>query len=301
MRESDLRAREQEISDARGTAPPAGGRPHEQPAQAVAGALRVAVRRHRDAPQRRRRRERRRRHDEQRRHGAPDHRRHVGHRGRGRSRRDRHPARPDGTAGQSHDRRDPGQDLHGTRDRDRQQPDSGDRRADRRARTATNFKVVVTLDEQIPEVRPGFTCTAEITTATRAQGRGGADSGAHGARAALRREGQRRRAAAAPAQAAFQLRPPADAAGLGVDQHRAAAGSEARRDRRRVRGSRRQGAQFVPVKTRHRRRALLRGHRTASRKATASSPARSTRCAICTTAISCRSNTPPGQSAQPQR
>jgi HlyD family secretion protein len=34
-------------------------------------------------------------------------------------------------------------------------------------RTATNFKVVVTLDGQIPEVRPGFTCTAEITTATR--------------------------------------------------------------------------------------------------------------------------------------
>jgi len=32
---------------------------------------------------------------------------------------------------------------------------------------ATNFKVVVTLDGQIPEVRPGFTCTAEITTATR--------------------------------------------------------------------------------------------------------------------------------------
>jgi HlyD family secretion protein len=34
-------------------------------------------------------------------------------------------------------------------------------------RTATNFKVVVTLDEQVPDVRPGFTCTAEITTATR--------------------------------------------------------------------------------------------------------------------------------------
>lgn len=32
---------------------------------------------------------------------------------------------------------------------------------------ATNFKVVVTLDEPIPNVRPGFTCTAEITTATR--------------------------------------------------------------------------------------------------------------------------------------
>jgi HlyD family secretion protein len=32
---------------------------------------------------------------------------------------------------------------------------------------ATNFKVVVTLDETIPDVRPGFTCTADITTATR--------------------------------------------------------------------------------------------------------------------------------------
>jgi HlyD family secretion protein len=34
-------------------------------------------------------------------------------------------------------------------------------------RTATNFKVTVTIDGQIPEVRPGFTCTAEMTTATR--------------------------------------------------------------------------------------------------------------------------------------
>ncbi len=32
---------------------------------------------------------------------------------------------------------------------------------------ATNFKVVVMLDEKVPEVRPGFTCTADITTATR--------------------------------------------------------------------------------------------------------------------------------------
>jgi HlyD family secretion protein len=32
---------------------------------------------------------------------------------------------------------------------------------------ATNFKVVVIIDEPIPEVRPGFTCTADITTATR--------------------------------------------------------------------------------------------------------------------------------------
>ncbi|MBI1874036.1 MAG: efflux RND transporter periplasmic adaptor subunit [Acidobacteria bacterium] len=34
---------------------------------------------------------------------------------------------------------------------------------------ATNFRVVVTLVDQIPEVRPGFTCTAEITTATRSK------------------------------------------------------------------------------------------------------------------------------------
>jgi HlyD family secretion protein len=32
---------------------------------------------------------------------------------------------------------------------------------------ATNFKVVVTLDKEISEVRPGFTCTASITTAVR--------------------------------------------------------------------------------------------------------------------------------------
>lgn len=32
---------------------------------------------------------------------------------------------------------------------------------------ATNFLVVVTLDDNVPGVRPGFTCTAEITTATR--------------------------------------------------------------------------------------------------------------------------------------
>ena len=35
------------------------------------------------------------------------------------------------------------------------------------ATRATNFKVVVTLDGTIPDVRPGFTCTAVVTTATR--------------------------------------------------------------------------------------------------------------------------------------
>jgi HlyD family secretion protein len=34
---------------------------------------------------------------------------------------------------------------------------------------ATNFKVVVTVDGHVPNVRPGFTCTAVITTATRKQ------------------------------------------------------------------------------------------------------------------------------------
>jgi HlyD family secretion protein len=35
------------------------------------------------------------------------------------------------------------------------------------SRQATNFKVIVTVDEPIPDVRPGFSCTADITTATR--------------------------------------------------------------------------------------------------------------------------------------
>ena len=35
------------------------------------------------------------------------------------------------------------------------------------ATQATNFKVVLTIDGEIPEVRPGFTCTAEVTTAVR--------------------------------------------------------------------------------------------------------------------------------------
>jgi HlyD family secretion protein len=34
-------------------------------------------------------------------------------------------------------------------------------------RQATTFKVVVTLEEPVPDIRPGFTCTAEITTARR--------------------------------------------------------------------------------------------------------------------------------------
>jgi len=35
------------------------------------------------------------------------------------------------------------------------------------ASQATNFKVTLQVEGEIPDVRPGFTCTAEITTATR--------------------------------------------------------------------------------------------------------------------------------------
>ena len=35
------------------------------------------------------------------------------------------------------------------------------------SRQVTNFKVVVVVEDQIPDVRPGFTATADITTATR--------------------------------------------------------------------------------------------------------------------------------------
>jgi HlyD family secretion protein len=35
------------------------------------------------------------------------------------------------------------------------------------ASRATNFKVIVTLEGEVPDVRPGFTCTTVITTATR--------------------------------------------------------------------------------------------------------------------------------------
>jgi HlyD family secretion protein len=34
-------------------------------------------------------------------------------------------------------------------------------------RTATNFKVTITLDNGAPEIRPGFTCTADISTASK--------------------------------------------------------------------------------------------------------------------------------------
>ena len=107
-----------------------------------------------------------------------------------------------------------GQDVQGTRHRDRQQPDSGGGRA-AATRTATNFKVVVTHRR------------ADSGSASRVHLHGGdhhgdaqeggrrADSGADGARADLRREGQRRPRAAA-AEAALQLRPDGEPRRVGV-------------------------------------------------------------------------------------
>ena len=164
-RSQGARAGNQEPRDA---AQSAGGRPREQPAHADAGALRSAVRRHRHAPQHRRGRERDGRHDEQRRHGAADGRRHVGHRSGSRSRRDRHPVRA-ARARRAKVTIDaiPDKKFTGTVTEIGNSPIQAVGRA-ATTRTATNFKVMVTIDGQIPEVRPGFTCTAEITTATQA-------------------------------------------------------------------------------------------------------------------------------------
>ena len=75
----------------------------------------------------------------------------------------------DRPAGQGHDRCAARSLVQGPGHRDRQQSDSAARRRGRHrpSRQATNFKVVVVIDDDIPDVRPGFTCTADITTATR--------------------------------------------------------------------------------------------------------------------------------------
>ena len=93
-------------------------------------------------------------------------RRHVGDRGRGRGRRDRHSrrqVRPDrrrSRSTRSPARRSPARSPRSATARSRPpaQPASTRRRTSRST---------CTLDGEIPEVRPGFTCTAEITTATR--------------------------------------------------------------------------------------------------------------------------------------
>ena len=144
-------------------------------------------------------------------------------------------------ASQGDHRCDAGPDVHGQGHRDRQQPDSDGTGAPASTQ-ATNFKVVVTLDAEIPEVRPGFTCTAEITTAVRDRRDRGADPGDDGPRDDRRRQGEHRpptgdRAEAAPSEC----------------RRRAGRGAEARADaqgaRRRVRRSENNKAEFMPVKT----------------------------------------------------
>ena len=163
---------------------PGARRPRKRALRSEQGPHRIADRRHRHPPEHPGRRNRGHRHDEQRRHRAADARRHVGDPGGSRSRRDQHPERVARPAGEDHHRRAARPDVQGARHRDRQQPDSGDRRGGRtdagdelqgRRRASTST---------IPDVRPGFTCTADITTATRKDVDGRADSGGGRARAA---------------------------------------------------------------------------------------------------------------------
>ena len=74
-------------------------------------------------------------------------------------------------------------------------------------RTATNFKVVVTLDEPDPGRAAGLHLHGGDHDGDAQQGCRRADPGAHRPRADLRREGQHRPAAAAPAAAALPVRP----------------------------------------------------------------------------------------------
>ena len=88
----------------------------------------------------------------------------------------------------------------------------------RRRRRTSRSKV--TLDGEIPEVRPGFTCTAEITTATRDERRRGADPGDDGARDDRRREGQHRPPSGEAERAGRGARRPSPASELKPGQKR---------------------------------------------------------------------------------
>ena len=61
-------------------------------------------------------------------------------------------------------------DSQGARGRDRNKPHQAAGTQSTTARQATNFKVIVVLDEAVPAgIRPGSSCTADITTAVRAK------------------------------------------------------------------------------------------------------------------------------------
>ena len=168
-------------------------------------------------------------------------RRHVGHPGRNRGRRDRHPVRHDRPAGEGHHRRDARQDVPRQGHRSRQQPDRGDRRGS--TTRATNFKVVVTIDGDVPNVRPGFTCTAVDHDRDAPEGAGvpiQAMTRARNGRRRRRPDRARRRARDRRSGAA----PTATDRGAGGAQ----AGPDAQGNRRRVRRPDGQ-AVFAPVKT----------------------------------------------------
>ena len=210
MRESDLKPRASRRSRPARRSSISRRPAWRQPAHAGAGPLRSAVRRHRHAPQHRRRRERRRRHDEQRRHRAADRRRHVDDRGRGRSRRDRHPVRAAGTAGPKIRSTRSRQDVLRHGHRDRQQPDQPP------ARDGAHRDELQGDDHHR---RPDSRGPARVHLhrgdhhGDAPAGRLGADPGDDGARAALRRTGQRRPRAASAAAAVPLRRPtPATAA-----------------------------------------------------------------------------------------
>ncbi len=116
---------------------------------------------------------------------------------------------------------------------------------------ATNFKVTVQLDQTIDEVRPGFTCSAEIETAKRAQGRGRADSGDGRPRPGLR-QGRHHRPAA---EAGRQEEEGPDTGDAG----RTARGADPEGNRGRVRDARQERRVRAGAHG-HRGRALLRGH-----------------------------------------
>ena len=116
---------------------------------------------------------------------------------------------------------------------------------------ATNFKVTVQLDQTIDEVRPGFTCSAEIETAKRAQGRGRADSGDGRPRPGLR-QGRHHHPAA---EAGRQEEEGPDTGDAG----RTARGADPEGNRGRVRDARQERRVRAGAHG-HRGRALLRGH-----------------------------------------
>ena len=104
-----------------------------------------------------------------------------------------------GGSRQDHHRRVAGSHVQRPGDRDRQQPDpagGAPGAATTRRQTIHQLQGGVVIDDDIPEVRPGFTCTADITTATRNERPRRAHSRRWPSRAGVRPEGSDRPTAA---------------------------------------------------------------------------------------------------------